>query len=86
MKYLVKYMYKFGNTNLHYFYNKKDLDEYLDKINDRIGEEADRGKDFTDYKVYKFSNKDSVIDTLLNTINHSNLSLESDIVGDLTKI
>ena len=41
------------------------------------------GQEFTSYKIYRFSNKEAVIDTLLNSINHSGLVVETDLVADL---
>ena len=87
MIYLVKYTdsYDFGNRIFHYFDNEKEFDKYRKIIDDQISEEMKLGKQFTHYKIYRFSTKDSLIDTLLNSINHSGLNIEADIVADLMK-
>jgi len=85
MNYLVKYTdsYDFGNRIFHFFDNQKEFDKYINELNDTISEEMKLGKQFTNYKIYHFSSKDSVIDTLLNSMNHSGLNVEADIVADL---
>jgi len=87
MNYLVKYIdkYDFGNRIFHYFDNQKEFDKYINELNDTISQEMKLGHQFTSYKIYRFSNKDSLIDTLLNSINHSGLDVEADIVADLMK-
>ncbi len=86
MNYLVKYLDKYnGGKVFHYFDNQKDYEKFVDELNKKMEEEMMIGKAWTSYKVYRFSNKDSVIDTLLNSINHSGLDVEADIVADLMK-
>jgi len=79
MNYLVKYTdkYDFGNRIFHYFDNQKEFDKYINELNDTISQEMKLGHQFTSYKIYRFSNKDS--------INHSGLDVEADIVADLMK-
>ena len=86
MNYLVKYLDKYnGGKVFHYFDNQKDYNKFVDELNKKMEEEMMIGQSWTSYKVYRFSNKDSVIDTLLNSINHSGLDVEADIVEDLIK-
>lgn len=86
MNYLVKYTDTFnGGKVFHYFDNEKDYNKFADELNKTMEEEFKLGQSWTSYKVYRFSNKDSVIDTLLNSINHSGLDVEADIVTELTK-
>jgi len=86
MNYLVKYLDSYnGGRVFHYFDNQKDYDKFVNELNKKMEEEMKIGQSWTSYKVYRFSNKDSVIDTLLNSINHSGLDVESDIVADLMK-
>lgn len=86
MNYLVKYLDKYnGGKVFHYFDNQKDYNKFVDELNKKMEEEMMIGQSWTSYKVYRFSNKDSVIDTLLNSINHSGLDVEADIVEDLMK-
>ena len=86
MNYLVKYTDTFnGGKVFHYFDNEKDYNKFADELNKTMEEEFKLGQSWTSYKVYRFSNKDSVIDTLLNSINHSGLNIEADIVADLMK-
>jgi len=86
MNYLVKYLDKYnGGKVFHYFDNQKDYEKFVNELNKKMEEEMMIGQSWTSYKVYRFSNKDSVIDTLLNSINHSGLDVEADIVEDLIK-
>ena len=85
MHYLVKYTdsYDFGNRMFRYFDNEKEFDKYIKELNNTIEDEMKLGRSWTNYKIYQFSSKDSVIDTLLNSMNHSGLNVEADIVADL---
>ena len=87
MVYLIKYVdkYDFGTRIFHYYDNDKDFKKAVNHFNDTISEEMKLGQEFTSYKIYRFSNKDAVIDTLLNSINHSGLVVETDLVADLIK-
>jgi len=86
MNYLVKYLDSYnGGKVFHYFDNQKDYEKFANELNKKMEEEMMIGQSWTSYKVYRFSNKDSVIDTLLNSINHSGLDVESNIVADLMK-
>ncbi len=86
MNYLVKYIDKYnGGRVFHYFDNKKEYNKFCDELNKKMEEEMMLGQSWTSYKIYRFSNKDSLIDTLLNSINHSGLDVEADIVADLMK-
>lgn len=85
MVYLVKYIdkYDFGNRIFHYFDNDKAYNKYINQINDDISQEMKLGQQFTSYKVYRYSSKEALIDTLLNSINHSGLNVDSDIISDI---
>jgi len=83
--YLVKYMDKYdvGTRIFHYFDNEKDFKKAINSFNDTISEEMKLGQEWTSHKIYRFSSKEAVIDTLLNSINHSGLVVETDLVADL---
>ena len=85
MVYLIKYIdkYDFGNRIFHYFDNEKAFNKYVNHLDDEISKELKLGQQFTEYKVFRYSSKEALIDTLLNSINHSGLDVQSDIISDI---